>query len=658
MTAYTQRMPSTDDLVGALVDRRYRVLERLAEGGMATVYLALDTRLEREVALKIMRPHLAQDEAFVSRFRREARSAARLSHPGVVAVHDQGEDDDLGVIFLAMEYVPGRTLRKVIEEEGALSPRAALDILEPMLDALAHAHRRGLVHRDVKPENVLIREDGVVKVADFGLARAVTSQTVTGTTGLVLGTVSYMAPEQVSRGIADPRSDVYAAGLLLHEMLTGEKAVDGTEPVTVLYQHVHGELPLPSDVDPSIGEALDDLVAEATERDPDERPTDAGDFLARVRAARRELGDDELDARPGPRAAATALTATAALPRAELAALEGDTGRGDTGRNDTGRDAAYRKGTSPEASEQSRAVAGRVVSHPARRRRRWPWVLVLLSALLAAASGWFFMLGPGAVEQVPTVTNRPVAQAVSLVEQAHLTPRVEERFDEAVPKGVVIATSPQPGQQVRRGSGVTVAVSKGKERYAVPTLAGATESDARDRLTATHLSVGKVTKAWSETVPEGEVISSSPKVGASLKRDAAVALTVSKGRQPIDLPDVTGKSGSEAAASLERLGLKVQRSEANSDTVAKGLVISQEPRSGTLYRGDQVSLVVSKGPVLVKVPNVVGLQVDVARKRLTDAGFKVTVENLFGGIFGTVRFQGPEAGAMAPKGSTIKLQSV
>src|SRR5436190_391560 len=261
-------------VVGRVLDGRYRILSHLADGGMATVYLALDERLDREVAIKVMHDNLARDTTFVSRFRREARSAARLGHPNVVAVFDQGEDDsgNDALIFLVMEYVPGRTLRDVLSAEGPLTPRAALDLFDPILQAIAAAHDAGLIHRDVKPENVILREDGVVKVADFGLARAVTSATTTNASGTLLGTVAYLSPEQVERGIADARSDVYAAGLVLYEMLTGRKAFDGDSPIHVAYQHVHGSIPAPSSRVSSVPAELDALVALATSRDPDQRP--------------------------------------------------------------------------------------------------------------------------------------------------------------------------------------------------------------------------------------------------------------------------------------------------------------------------------------------------------------------------------------------------
>ncbi|QGN59410.1 protein kinase [Nostocoides sp. HKS02] len=309
----------TESLLGRVFDGRYRVQSHIADGGMASVYLALDTRLDRDVALKILRRDLAQDDAFVSRFRREARSAARLSHPNVVSVFDQGEDE--GHMFLAMEYVPGQTLREVMRAEGPLTPRAALDIMGPVLQALSAAHRAGIIHRDVKPENIILREDdGTVKVADFGLARAVTTQTTASQTGVLLGTVAYLSPEQVERGIADARSDVYAAGLILFEMLTGSKAFTGETPIHIAYQHVHGSVPAPSSRVTSVPTELDALVALATARDPDHRPTDAGDFLAEVRRSRAMLTATELDRRPeGPATpdggvSTVAVDRTSALP--------------------------------------------------------------------------------------------------------------------------------------------------------------------------------------------------------------------------------------------------------------------------------------------------------------------------------------------------------
>lgn len=655
---YTRRVSTapTDDLVGELLDGRYRVLERLADGGMASVYLAVDTRLDREVALKVMRPHLAQDETFRSRFHREARSAARLSHPGVVAVFDQGEDE--GRMFLAMEYVPGQTLREVIQAEGALTPRAALDIMLPVLEALAAAHRAGIIHRDVKPENVILREDGAVKVADFGLARAVTSHTVTSSSGLLLGTVSYLSPEQVERGIADARSDVYAAGLVLFEMLTGTKAFDGDTAINVAYQHVHAGAPRLASRVPDAPEVLDELVAAATSRDPDGRPADAAAFAGLVRTARRELSADELDDRPSAAEAgalAATVTRTTALPL--------DRQTRDRQTRDRGEPAA------PSLRDQVRgatpATAGVAVRRtPVSRERRralWPWILVVVAAAIASATAWFFIAGPGAPTVVPAVVGKPVAAAESALRVAHLDPTRREGFSETVAKGVVISSTPKATEEVRRGTTVTLVVSKGPERYAVPTLAGTSQAEATDRITGANLVLGEVTEKFDEKVPEGQVIASDPKAGTSLKRGTTVALTVSKGRQPIKVANFTGKPLSSAKTALGKAGLVVEVSgEENSDTVPAGSIIRQEPAGGTLFKGDKVTVVTSKGPVLVAIPTgLIGKQFTEVKGLLEGLGFTVRERQAIPGInFGTVQGLNPPEGSPQPKGSEIVVTTV
>ncbi|WP_289033317.1 protein kinase domain-containing protein, partial [uncultured Arsenicicoccus sp.] len=313
-------MPRPTDLTapGRVLDGRYRLVRHIADGGMASVWEGLDERLDREVAVKILRRGLTDDESFASRFQREARSAARLNDPRIVAVFDQGVDHD--DMFLVMELVPGRTLREVVHAEAPLTVRAALDLVVPLAEALGVAHQAGIIHRDVKPENVIIRDDGRVKVADFGLARAVTAQTVTAASSTILGTVSYLSPEQVERGIADARSDVYATGLVLYELLTGQKAYEGESPIHVAYQHVHGSIPAPSEAVPSVPAVLDEVIAWATHRDARERPADGAALAARLREVRSALGPDELDARPRePEAAAARATPTVAIPRSGAA---------------------------------------------------------------------------------------------------------------------------------------------------------------------------------------------------------------------------------------------------------------------------------------------------------------------------------------------------
>src|SRR4051812_656577 len=622
---------------------------------MASVYVALDGRLDRQVALKIMRPGLATDDVFVERFRAEARSAARLSHPNVVAVFDQGQDD--GEVFLAMELVEGKTLREVIHEEAPLTPREALAILEPILLALCAAHVAGMIHRDVKPENVIVRTDGEVKVADFGLARAITSQATTSQTGVLLGTVSYLAPEQVEHGTADPRSDVYAAGLLLFEMLTGRKAVTGATPIQIAYNHVHGSIVAPSSLVHAVPPALDDLVARATALEPQDRFDSAASFVAALRSVRRGLSAGELDLRGTPVApdpatsVLPAQSSTQSVPVAERHRTRPETvGRAALAGRPVHED--------PPALEHTTAMP---VDRHRRSRRRWP--LWLAGALLVLGGGfgtWWFTAGPGGSTMVPAVVGQQVSQAEDVLHQASLSMDLTEEFSESRAKGVVLRVEPDAGSELGKQSTVRVVVSKGKERYAVPKLVGTKVTDAGPALTSLTLRIGETSQAWSEKVPEGVVISQDPSPGASVKRNTTVSVVVSKGREPIEVPTVTGTTFEAAAAAVTEAGLRPERGEdVNSDTVPAGQVVSQSPARGTLHRGDAVRLVVSKGPVMVQVPNVVARPSGDAEKTLTDLGFTVKKETgLLGSVLDLVQSQSVKGGDSAPKGSTIILTIV
>ncbi|NNG39842.1 Stk1 family PASTA domain-containing Ser/Thr kinase [Flexivirga sp. ID2601S] len=614
-------------LIGRTVDRRYVVRGHLADGGMGSVYVALDQRLDREVALKIMRSDLARDTEFVARFRREARSAARLTHPNVVAVTDQGEDEQY--VFLAMELVRGRTLREVIRQDAPLPAREALDIADGILQALQAAHRAGLVHRDVKPENVLIGDSGV-KVTDFGLARAVTTDTLTGDSDVLLGTAAYLSPEQVERGRADERSDVYSAGLLLFEMLTGEKAFPGDSPIHVAYQHVHGTMPAPSDAVPSVPPSVDALVARATARNPDDRPANAGDFLRELRAVRAGLTPEALDA----------------APRASVPAPD------DHERTDP-----LRPGSTQQISRSGPPPVART------GRRRWPLFGGLLAALLlvvGGVGGWAFTSGPLGSVDVPAVVGKQQGVAVDTVQRAGLHTKVQQVFSETAAAGTVVSTTPGAGDGQRKTDAVVLRVSKGPERYDVPSLVGKSEADARRAITDAHLKVGSVTQAYDESTPSGQVASTIPSGGSSQKPGTAVDVVVSKGKQPVTVPDVTGSPKSDAEQQLTAAGLKVTYGpEQNSDSVAKGDVISQSPSDGNLFKGDSVQLVVSKGPVMVTVPKVVGKSPGDAKAELEQLGFQVkTTYPLLVPVLFQVQGQSVDAGSQAPKGSTITIDVV
>ncbi|GAA3613926.1 Stk1 family PASTA domain-containing Ser/Thr kinase [Marihabitans asiaticum] len=628
---------ATADLVGVLLDGRYRVLEHLADGGMASVYLGTDLRLDRDVAIKVMRPDLAADEQFVSRFRREARSAARLAHPNVVAVHDQGESAD--GVFLVMEHVPGQTLRQVLDSGDGLRVRAALDIVQDALAGLAAAHRAGLVHRDIKPENVLIREDGAVKVADFGLARAVTSQTATGATGVLLGTVSYLSPEQVQRGIADARSDVYAIGLVLFEMLTGRKAVDGETPIHVAFQHVHGDTPTVHGVDPQVPLALCEVVDSALQRDPDLRPRDAGELLERVARARTGLTDAELDRRPEPGPPGT--------DGPEPHRTERQLGRPTVAQRSEPTEGALSGVVVPQ-DRSPQATA------PQRRSPlRWLPVLLLLAAG-AAAGLWYLTIGQ--VTTVPDVAGQELTGVEARIADAELSLTTREAFDEEVPAGVAVRSTPVAGSETRKGSEVVVIVSKGPERFAVPDLLGMTQAEASEALGRVELAAGSVSQAFDEDVPEGQVRSSSPEAGAELRRDATVDLVLSKGPEPIPIPSVVQQPVAAATATLEGAGFVVTRAEDVFDPkVPKGAVVSQEPASGTGYRGDTVTVTVSKGPEMVTVPDVDGKTEAQARSALEGAGLTVSVQKFLGGPLDRVRATSPASGTRVVKGSTVTI---
>ncbi|MDQ1620459.1 MAG: eukaryotic-like serine/threonine-protein kinase [Actinomycetota bacterium] len=615
-----------DPLVGRVLDGRYHVEQRLARGGMATVYEAVDARLDRTIALKVMHANLAADEEFVSRFIREAKSAARLSHPNVVAVYDQGADG--GHVFLAMEHVPGRTLRDLLRDPGRISPRQALEVLEPMLAALGAAHQAGIVHRDVKPENVLLSDDGRVKVADFGLARAVSSSTSHTNSGILMGTVGYLSPEQVERGIADPRSDVYAAGIVLYEMLTGVKPYDGDTPIQIAYRHVHDDVPPPSRLVPGLPAELDALVARATSRDPDGRPVDARRFLTEVVAARRSMSEGELDT------VGVSLSDPTGTDHTVVVARDGTPPMGIA---------------SPQRPDQP---TGR---RPRRRRRRGPIALLLVLLLAAGLSfaAWYYAAGPGSYVQAPSLLNltRPAAAAAA-EKEGFTTNVVRSDFSERIARGHVLSTDPGPNGDIKKNGTIALVLSKGPERYDVPDLAGKTETEAQQLLEDNHLTVGEPTEDYSNDIKKGSVISTSPAAGTGQKPDTAVSLVISKGVEPVDVPDVTGDKADDAKRTLADAGLRSKVvEEAFDDTVPAGAVISQTPKDGKAPRDSVVRLVESKGPPLVTVPNVLGKPIGEATSILQRAGFRVSA---YGPRSGRVFSQRPREG-QAPKGSTITL---
>jgi eukaryotic-like serine/threonine-protein kinase len=652
---------ASDPMCGRLLDGRYRIRSRIARGGMASVYEATDIRLDRTVAVKVMHPGLGDDDEFAARFVREARAAARLSHPNVVSVYDQGQED--GTVYLAMECVPGHTLRDVIRKESPMPPARAIALVEPVLSALAAAHRAGLIHRDIKPENVLIASDpdsGAtrVKVADFGLAKAVSADTQhTATGGVLIGTVSYLAPELVVDGRADARADVYAVGVVLYELLTGAKPHEGESPIQVAYKHVHEDVPAPSSAVPGIPGYVDALVARATARDGAQRPADAGVLLHQAHRVGHALAagvreDRELEADLAPRPLVSADTEPEPFDTGEFAELLSPAEAASERVHTT----AIERPAPEPPPERARPAA---VSP--RRSKRGP-VLLFLALLLVASAGvaaWWF--GYARYTPTPGVIGLERAAAVDKLEASGLSADFGDKaYSETVPAGQVLATDPSAGENVLDGGTVVVTLSLGKERYDVPKLRGLTEDRAQDELLATNLAFGESIGRYSEKVPEGTVLRSDPAVGTTLRPDAVVDLVVSKGPKPIKIRDFTGEDADRAEAWFERRDLDVDTSSEHSDTVAEGDVISQSPADGTAFAGDSVKLVVSDGPELVEVPSgLVASGVEAARERLEDAGFQVEVDNDDGYIgLGYVFRVDPPSGTMVPAGSTITLYLV
>ncbi len=673
---------------------------------MATVYEATDLRLDRLVAIKVMPHAVADNEEFSQRFVREARAAARLTHPNVVAVYDQGDDD--GTLFLAMEYVPGRlTLRDVVRDDAPLAPAKALAVLEEILTAIAAAHESGIIHRDIKPENVLIDLRGRVKVADFGLARAISSATTaTATGGVLMGTVSYLPPELVTEGRSDARSDVYALGVLLYELLTGTKPHQGDTPIQVAYKHVHDDVPPPSLVADGIPPYLDAFVARTTARQRDLRPADAHVMLQQLKRVRHAVDhgvvdDEELTDDLTPTVVAMRVPTDEGLDVLAYGSVKAPSRDPDEVFDFAAYDdfapsqpSRTQRFDGPDfvrphhvhtlavplesrvdhprepvgapvgpAGAGSTAASGRrpAGASAARRRNRGGWVallVVLVLAAVAAVAGWYY--GLGRYSDTPDVVMLSQQDARGELAGVGLDLQVTATaYSETVPEGHIVSTDPAAGENVLDGATVNAVVSKGPERHKVPPLRGLSESEAVKQIAADGLTAATPQRRWSERVTRGDVIGSRPKAGTELRPGDPVRLVVSKGPRPVQITDYTGEPGDKAKSALVAAGFEVKRTGRFHDTIDEGLVIRQSPAEGTGYAGAEVTLVVSLGPPLVEVPNVDTWPVEDAKQALREAGFEVAVtqyQPFFG--LGFVVGQTPKAGAMAPLGSTLEITVV
>jgi len=606
------------DLTGEVIDGRYQLSRIVASGGMATIYAALDLRLDRQVAVKIMHPHLAQDEKFVERFIREAKAAASLSHPNIVAVLDQGwNQGGTPCVFIVMELVEGATLRDYLNEQGALSVERVLQLLMPVSSALATAHRIGIVHRDIKPENILVSKEGRIKIADFGLARgALLGATMTAESSVILGSVSYLSPEQVQRGIADARSDVYSLGIVTFELLTGQKPYQGEDPVQIAIRHVNDRVPAPSTLNSSISAEIDDLVLRATDTDPDKRPRDCGVFLEELRAL-----SEKIDPRK------RQLSLELDLPPLPLKQPVRERRRKRDDQRTPGVQSSQVSQESVMAREKGREKTGETkrkkkISDRVRRNRR-----IAIGMVVTLALGiWYTFAGPGSKIVVPSLAGLSVKEARAQLENLGLGLQVSsEEFSEDVSEGLIIRSNPAGGGRVDTNGEVEVFISKGKERFLVPSLVGLTSEVAQGLLDENKLVLGDVSEEFSSDYAAGLIIRTTPTTGERVKRDSSISLVISKGIEQLAVRDFKGRSLDEAMNELNEAGFEVDVKYAFSEDPPRGAVISQTPSGGEIDKGATVTLLVSKGPEFITIRRgaIIGAKVAEVESYLNSVGLEV-----------------------------------
>lgn len=632
------------DLSGELIDNRYELIRVIANGGMGTIYEGLDTRLDRKVAVKIMHPHLAQDEDFISRFIREAKAAASLSHPNIVNVMDQGwNQSGIPAVFLVMELVEGETLRELLSQKGKFSVAETINYLAPVVSALAAAHNLGIVHRDIKPENILLSNDGRIKIADFGLARgAGLGQTMTAEASVILGSVSYLSPEQVQRGIADSRSDIYSVGVMAFEMLTGKRPHISDSPLQIAYLHVNEDIPRVSSKinskEAKLPKELDELIFAATSRNPDDRPRDGQAFANSLRniqiknnPAKQQMSL-ELDL---PIATEVVKPSRAKMPPKESI-------------NDEATTEITREVTKPLEKSNSHSVK--------KSKGRFKWIAATLAVTLGIA-GWWTLIGPGAKITVPSLVGGTVTQAESVLNPLGLKYDVaKEVFSEDIAKGIIIESSPAGGDKVGDGATVNLTLSKGPERYQIPNLSKLTIEAATKMLSAYPLDTPVIEEVFSDKFPKGYVIESKPAAGERVKRGAVVRIILSKGIEQIPMAIFINKTGEEALNTLTESGFKVNPKYQFSETVPLGAVISQNPSGGKSYpKGAQVELIISKGSAFTFIPNVFSLTEKDAKAALTALGLEVTVKRMGNKQIKKVTAISPKIGSKVLRGSKVTI---
>ena len=627
------------DLTGELIDGRYQLIRQMATGGMASIYEAVDTRLDRKVAVKIMHSHLAQDEQFVERFIREAKAAAALSHPNIVAVQDQGwNQNGTPAIFLVMEMIEGHTLREYLNEQTRLSVTDGIKFLLPVLSALSAAHKIGIVHRDIKPENILISKEGRIKIADFGLAKGpLLGGTMTAESSVILGSVSYLSPEQVQRGVADSRSDIYSIGITAFEIFTGKKPFEGDQPIQIAYMHVNNRVPKISSVISGVPDQLDDLIYRATSANPDERPRDATVFHDELSRISHSLNPKE-----------NQLSLELDIPIEPM------------------RPKPSRKSLRAKVKELTEAIptpAPRETTEEVRKRKkaskrvRRNRKIALAMAVVVGIVGWYVLIGPGSRVVVPSTVGASQTEVSAALDPLGLTSMVvEKQFSEEIPEGRIIQSIPEAGGRIDQGGTVKLVVSKGPERFTIPNLAGLTPIAATNLIGKLPLTIQPLAEEFSSTVPKGYVIDSNPIAGEKVKRNSSIVIRVSKGIEQVALASYVGKSSDQALNELQDAGFAVTSTYGFSETRLAGEVISQKPAGGaTADKGSKVSLVISKGTQFAYIPNLFSIEEAKAVAALKDLDLKVVVKKIGKKTVKKVTNVSPKVGSKVKRGSTVTI---
>jgi eukaryotic-like serine/threonine-protein kinase len=630
-------MPVSDTLIGTVFDGRYRVLRKLGTGGMANVYLAEDQELGRNVAIKILDDRHSNDDQFVERFRREAKNAAGLSHPNIVSIYDRGEAE--GTYYIAMEYLDGKTLKELIAEKGPVPIRLSIDYARQILAAVGFAHKHGIVHRDVKPHNVLVDKEGRLKVTDFGIARSGASQMTE--VGSIIGTAQYLSPEQARGSQVTPASDIYSVGIVLYEMLTGEVPFTGDTPLEIAMKHLSAIPEPPSRKRPEVPRDLDMIVLRALAKNPRNRYQTAEAMDADLARVARGLGvSDE-----------TATAATMVLSGAGIAEAAPTT---------VTRPSAPLPPRPPVRQAQPAGYYG--YEEPPRRRPWWPWVLALLLLVAAGFGAWFAynkiqdQLNANKPIPVPNVVGIEQGLAVAKVKDAGFTPHVSQGPSETVKKGIVISQDPPAGSRQPKGNGVTLNVSSGVPLTTVPNVKGKSSDEAFAALADANLK-WKAVQVYSSEDP-GTVTAQDPKAGKKVPEKTVVRVNVSQGVKPVQVPSVVGEPYDQAAGELQGAGFAVRRNDVDS-TQPKGTVVAQDPAGSTLVSpGSTVTVSVSKGPTEASVPDVTSTDQDTATSTLENSGFKVKVvkqPTSDPSQDGIVLDQDPVGGTKAKPGATVTI---